>query len=284
MADESITDKSGQEYMLYKLNESYDFIRIMTSSIPEIGIILGTGLGCLVNDIEIGTRIPYSDIPNFPLSTVESHEGELIFGRISGKEIVAMHGRFHYYEGYSMKEVTFPVRIMKMFGIKTLLISNASGSMNTYIKKGDLMIIEDHINLMGDNPLLGISDPKLGTRFPDMSQPWSHRLIELVENIAIDLKIKIHKGVYIAVTGPNLETRAEYRFLRNTGADVVGMSTVPENIVARQLGIEVLGLSVITDECYPDALVPVTLEEILEAAAKAEPNLKKIIKGLISKL
>ncbi|ROL56874.1 purine-nucleoside phosphorylase [Bacteroidetes/Chlorobi group bacterium ChocPot_Mid] len=265
------------EELLLKVEETVRFIRKHTDAEPEVGIILGTGLGRLADEIDIETELHYSQLPNFPVSTVESHKGRLLFGKLSGKNVVAMQGRFHYYEGYNMTEITFPIRVMKFLGIKNLLISNASGSMNPYIRKGQIMIIEDHINLTGNNPLIGINDSKLGIRFPDMSEPWSKRLIKLAERIAMEIQLKVHKGVYVAVAGPSLETRAEYRFLRLIGADVVGMSTVPENIVARQMGIEVLGLSVITDECYPDALEPCSLEDILENAASAEPFLTRLM-------
>ncbi len=272
------------EELINKIDETVNYIRKRTHAEQETGIILGTGLGRLADEIDVDLELPYSELPNFPVSTVESHNGKLLFGKLSGKNVVAMQGRFHYYEGYNMQEITFPIRVMKFLGIKNLLISNASGSMNPYIRKGQIMIIEDHINLISANPLIGITDSKLGIRFPDMSEPWSKRLIKLVERIAMEIQLKIHKGVYVAVTGPNLETRAEYRFLRNIGADVVGMSTVPENIVARQMGIEVLGLSVITDECYPDALQPCSLEDILETAASAEPFLTRLMKDVIKSL
>lgn len=276
--------KNLSEELMSRIDHTVNFIRKNTAMEPTIGIILGTGLGSLTNEIQIENSIPYSDIPYFPISTVESHCGNLIFGQLAGKNVVAMQGRFHYYEGYSMQEITFPVRIMKFLGIKNLLISNACGSMNPYFKKGTIMIIEDHINLTGNSPLIGITDNRFGPRFPDMSQPWSPRLIKLVERIAMDIKLKVNKGVYAAVTGPNLETRAEYRYIRAIGADVVGMSTIPENIVARQMGLEVLGLSVITDECYPDALATVNLEDILEVAASAEPFLTKLMKEVVNKL
>lgn len=270
--------------LIKRIDETISFIRKYTESEPGTGIILGTGLGGLADEIKKEVEIPYAEIPNFPVSTVESHKGKLIFGELSGKKIVAMQGRFHFYEGYSMLDITFPVRVMKYLGVKTLLVSNASGSMNPYFKKGQIMIIEDHINLLGANPLTGITDSSLGPRFPDMSEPWSQRLIKLVERIALEIKLKVNKGVYVAVAGPNLETRAEYRFLRSIGADVVGMSTIPENIVARQMGMEVLGFSVITDECYPDALQPCNIEDILETAATAEPFLTKLMKEVVAKL
>ena len=221
------------------------------------------------------------------MSTVESHHGKLIFGRLSGKEIVAMQGRFHYYEGYTMQQVTFPVRVMSAkagLGVTTLLVSNAAGGMNPKFRRGDLMVITDHINLQGDNPLIGPNDAELGPRFPDMSEPYSKKLIALVDRIGKDLKIKLQHGVFVAVQGPNLETRAEYRFLRYTGADAVGMSTVPENIVANHMGMQVVGISIITDECFPDTLKPVDVEEIIATANAAEPKLTKIMKELVRRL
>lgn len=270
--------------LMTKIETAIDAIRRRTKLEPQIGIILGTGLGAMVNEITIECSIPYEEIPHFPLSTVESHTGQLIFGTVCGKPIVAMQGRMHYYEGYSMQEITFPVRVMKYLGIKTLLVSNACGSLNPYFRKGGLMLIEDHINLLGDNPLIGANDPEIGPRFPDMSEPYSHRLIQIAEQCALDLKIKLYKGVFSAMTGPSLETRAEYRFLRFAGADVIGMSTIPENIVARHMGLEVLGMSILTDECYPDSLRAVSLDEILEAAGKAEPHLTAMFKELINRI
>jgi len=267
-----------------QINEALDFIRTKTSTIPEIGIVLGTGLGDLANEIDKEVEISYQDIPHFPISTVESHAGKLIVGEISGRSVVAMQGRFHYYEGYTMKQITFPIRVMKFLGIRNLLISNAAGGMNPLFRKGDLMIITDHINLLGDNPLIGPNDDELGPRFPDMSEPYSERLIELAENIALEEKIKVQKGVYVAVAGPNLETRAEYRFLRGIGADAVGMSTVPEVIVARHMNLEVFAVSVITDECFPDALKPVDVAEIIRTANEAQPKLTLLMKRLVEKL
>ncbi|TAK57382.1 MAG: purine-nucleoside phosphorylase, partial [Bacteroidetes bacterium] len=224
-------------------------------------------------------------IPHFPVSTVESHHGKLIFGTLSGKKIVAMQGRFHYYEGYTMQQVTFPVRVMHAgLGVKTLLISNAAGGMNPLFRRGDIMLITDHINLLGDNPLIGPNENSLGPRFPDMSEPYSRKLIELASTVALDLKIPVQKGVFVAVPGPNLETRAEYRFLRATGADVVGMSTVPEVIVANHMGMNVLGFSIITDECFPDSLKPALLSEIIEVANTAEPKLTKIMKEVVKRI
>lgn len=267
-----------------KINETLEVIYQKTKDNYPVGIILGTGLGGLVKEIEIEYEIDYSQLPHFPLSTVESHHGRLIFGKIHGKKVVAMQGRFHFYEGYSMQQITYPVRVMYFLGVKTLLVSNACGGMNPVYRKGDLMLMIDHINLLGDNPLIGRNEDELGPRFPDMSEPYSIKLIELAESIALENQIKIYKGVYVAVPGPNLETKAEYRFLRATGADVVGMSTVPENIVANHMGIQVLGISIITDECFPDNLKPVDVNEIIAAAMKAEPKMTLIMKEVIKRL
>ncbi|MFQ5649702.1 MAG: purine-nucleoside phosphorylase [bacterium] len=263
------------------IEEASDFLAAKTGISPEVGIILGTGLGALAEEIEQEALIPYDEIPHFPLSTVESHQGRLIFGKIAGKPVMAMQGRFHYYEGYTMHQITFPVRVMKSTGAQTLLVSNACGGMNPQYSPGDIMIISDHINLLGDNPLIGPNDDALGPRFPDMSEPYCHELIELAEQIALQEGIKVQKGVYVAVAGPCLETRAEYRFLRCIGADVVGMSTVPEVIVAVHSSMRVLGLSVVTDACLPDALKPVNIQEILRVAAEAEPKLTRIMKKVI---
>jgi purine-nucleoside phosphorylase len=273
----------SKEY-LNQIDEALKYILSKTDVTPEIGIILGTGLGGLVDEIDVEQFIPYGEIPNFPLSTVESHEGKLILGQLGGKKVVAMQGRFHFYEGYTMKQITFPVRVMKKLGIHTLLISNAAGGMNPDFKSGDLMIITDHINLLGDNPLIGSNLDEFGPRFPDMSEPYSNDLIILVEKVATENNIPVQKGVFVAVSGPNLETRAEYRFLRNIGADIVGMSTVPENIVAVHSGIKVLGISVITDECFPDTLQPVNVQEIIATAQQTEPKLTLIMKNVIEQL
>jgi purine-nucleoside phosphorylase len=270
-----------------QIDESLAFIRKHTKMRPEIGIILGTGLGGLVKEIRKEIVLDYDEIPHFPVSTVESHHGKLIFGTLAGKKIVAMQGRFHYYEGYSLQQVTFPVRLMSKkvgLGVKTLLISNAAGGMNPAFKRGDLMIITDHINLQGDNPLIGPNDNDLGPRFPDMSEPYSRELIALAGEVAADQHIPVQHGVFIAVQGPNLETRAEYAFLRGIGGDAVGMSTVPEDIVAIHLGMRVLGISIITDECVPENLKPVTLAEVIAAANKAEPKLTKIIKEVVKRI
>jgi len=267
-----------------QIKEAVTFIKKKNGFAPSVGIILGTGLGGLVKEVDIRDEIDYKDIPHFPLSTVESHQGKLIFGRIGNKQVVAMQGRFHYYEGYSMQQITFPVRVMGELGVKTLLISNAAGGMNFHFQKGDLMLIDDHINLQGTNPLIGQNLDEYGPRFPDMSEPYSRRLILLAEEIALEHQIKVQRGVFVAVPGPSLETRAEYRFLRATGADAVGMSTVPEDIVAIQMGMEVFGISVITDECFPDALEPVDVSEIIAVAKYTEPKLTLIMKELIERL
>jgi purine-nucleoside phosphorylase len=267
-----------------QIQETASFLKARFKTQPTIGIILGTGLGKLAHEIRAEIIIPYEEIPHFPVSTVESHKGKLIIGTLGGKQVMAMQGRFHYYEGYTMQQITFPVRVMKALGIDTLIVSNACGAMNPLFKKGDVMLMTDHINLLGDNPLIGPNDNELGPRFPDMSEPYSQQLLKLAEETAIDLKIKVQKGVYVAVAGPNLETRAEYRFLRTIGADVVGMSTVPENIVARHMGMDVLGVSIITDECFPDSLKAVTLEEVLAAAGEAEPKMAELLKEFIARL
>jgi purine-nucleoside phosphorylase len=251
---------------------------------PEIGIILGTGLGGLVNEIDIQHKLMYSNIPNFPISTLEFHSGRLIFGLLEGKKVVAMQGRLHYYEGYDMRQITFPVRVMKMLGISTLFVSNASGSLNPDIKTGDLMIIEDHINQQHDNPLRGRNYEELGARFPDMSQPYNRELIKKGLEIAERNNIRCHKGVYVSVSGPNLETRAEYRYLRIIGGDAVGMSTVPEVIVANHMGLPVFAISVLTDEGFHDVLEPVSVEDIIKVAETAEPNMTIILKELIASL
>lgn len=269
---------------LQQINESTDYISSHMADKPTVGIILGTGLGGLVKEIKIETTISYNDIPHFPVSTVESHEGKLIVGHLGDKYVLAMQGRFHYYEGYSMKQITLPVRVMRKLGIETLLISNACGGMNPNFKRGDLMIINDHINLLGDNPLIGPNLDEFGPRFPDMSEPYSRELIRLAEEIALDNRIGLQKGVFVAVSGPNLETKAEYRFLRLIGADAVGMSTVPEDIVAIHCGMRVFGLSVITDECFPDALEPVNVAEIIKTANQAEPKLTLIMKKMVEQL
>ncbi len=267
-----------------KITESVEFINKKSKIKPKIAIILGTGLGRLAEDIEEKEVIPYSEIPNFPVSTVQSHSGNLVLGKLGNKEVVAMQGRFHYYEGYSLKEVTFPVRVMQKMGADIIIISNAAGGMNRFFKRGDLMLITDHINLFGDNPLIGPNDEELGPRFPDMSEAYSQELIELTKKIALKEKIRLQEGVYAGLTGPTLETPAEYRFLIKIGADAVGMSTVPEVIVANHMGMKVLGISCITDLAIDGVIVKTSLEEILEAASKAEPIMTKLVKKVIEKI
>ncbi|MCS7305899.1 MAG: purine-nucleoside phosphorylase [Thermoguttaceae bacterium] len=251
---------------------------------PEVGIILGTGLGSTAQEIQREAVLPYETIPHFPRSTVIGHSGQLVCGCLQGLPVVAMEGRFHAYEGYSFQQITFPVRVMKALGARVLIVSNAGGGLNPQFRQGDIMVIEDHINLLPGNPLVGPHDDRLGPRFPDMSAPYDRELIEVALAIARREDFVAHKGVYVAVLGPNLETRAEYRFLRLIGADVVGMSTVPEVIVAVQSGMRVLGLSVVTDMCLPDALKPAVIEEILQTAHQAEPKLRKIVLGVLAHL
>ncbi|MGB2782774.1 MAG: purine-nucleoside phosphorylase [Atribacterota bacterium] len=267
-----------------KVTESVGFINQRSKIKPKIAIILGTGLGRLAEDIEEKEIIPYSEIPNFPISTVQSHSGNLVLGKLGNKEVVAMQGRFHYYEGYSLKEVTFPVRVMKKLGADTIIISNAAGGMNRFFKRGDLMLITDHINLFGDNPLIGPNDDELGPRFPDMSEAYSKELIELAKKIALKEKIRLQEGIYAGLTGPTLETPAEYRFLIKVGADAVGMSTVPEVIVANHMEMKVLGISCITDLAIDGVVVKTSVEEILKAASDAEPIMTKLIGKVIKKI
>ncbi|MAL17979.1 MAG: purine-nucleoside phosphorylase [Balneola sp.] len=267
-----------------KRDEAVQFIKDETDFQPEYLLILGTGLGQLADEIETEHIISYSDIPHFPVSTVESHAGKLIFGKLGGKDVVAMQGRFHYYEGYTMQQIAFPVRVAKAVGAQSLLVSNACGGLNTNFSRGDIMLITDHINFLGDNPLIGPNDDELGPRFPDMSEPYTERLLELAENVALEHSIKMHQGVYLAISGPMLETKAEYRYMRQLGADVVGMSTVPEVISAVHMGMDVLGISVITDECFPDALEPVDIEDVLSAAAMAEPKMTQVIISVLERL
>jgi len=264
--------------------EAVAFIKERLPIDPEYLLILGTGLGQLAEEMTVEVEFSYEDIPHFPVSTVESHAGKLLIGYLGGKSIMAMQGRFHYYEGYSMNQIAFPVRIAKMLGIQTLLVSNACGGLNPNFERGDIMLINDHINFLGDNPLIGPNDPDLGPRFPDMSQPYTERLLATAEQVALDAGIKMHQGVYLAVSGPMMETKAEYRYMRQLGADVVGMSTVPEVIAAVHMSMEVLGISVITDECFPDALEPVSLDDVLEAAAMAEPQLTRVVVGVLERL
>ena len=267
-----------------KIAETTSFLLSRTKIRPKVGIILGSGLGALGEEIQKEAVVSYEEIPHFPVSTVEGHAGRLIFGKLGGKRVLAMQGRFHYYEGYSMQEITFPVRVMKALGAEVLMASNACGGLNPQFKPGDIMIITDHINLLGTNPLIGPNEDELGTRFPDMSEPYDRKLIALTEKVAMEERIRVQRGIYVGMTGPTLETAAEYRFLRIIGADVVGMSTVPEDIVAIHGGMRVLGLSVITDNCLPDALKPASHKEIIKIAAEAEPKLTKLMRRVIESM
>ena len=259
-------------------------VRARWHKAPRVGIILGTGLGTLARDIVTDVTIPYEEIPQFPSSTVESHAGRLVCGTLGGKTVVAMEGRYHFYEGYTLQQVTFPVRVMKALGCDTLIVSNACGAMNPQYAKGDIMVIEDHINLMGDNPLIGPNDDRLGERFPDMCNAYDRGLLALAREVARDERIPVQQGVYVAVPGPNLETRAEYRFLRTIGADVVGMSTAPEVIVAVHSKMRSLGFSAVTDMCLPDALEPVSLQQILAVAAEAEKKLAVLVRKVVERM
>jgi purine-nucleoside phosphorylase len=270
--------------MIDKIKETTDYINNKIDQQPQIGIILGTGLGALVNELDIEITIPYKEIPNFPISTVESHSGKLIFGNLGGKRVVVMQGRFHYYEGYNMQQITFPVRVMKFLGIQMLFISNASGGLRNDQEISDLMILRDHISLLSDNPLRGKNYEELGPRFPDMSEAYDKNLIRMAIDIAGKNNIKVHTGVYAAVPGPNLETPAEYKYLSIIGADAVGMSTIPENLVARQMDLPCFAISVITDIGVEGKIKKVTVEEVIEAAARAEPNMTFLMKELISSI
>lgn len=268
--------------MLQKIKQTTDYIQQFANFNPEVGIILGTGLGNLANDIQVEKVLPYSQIPNFPVSTVQGHKGQLVFGYLAGKKVVAMQGRFHYYEGYTMQQVTFPVRVLKMLGIKLLIVSNASGGMNPSFRVGDIMIIKDHINLFGTNPLIGPNIDELGPRFPEMQEAYDKRYIKLAIKISEQEGIHLQEGVYIGVTGPTFETPAEYNFFFKAGADAVGMSTVPEVIVARHMGLPVFGLSVITDLGIGVVEKP-THEEVQKAANAAEPRMTTIVKRLVER-
>jgi purine-nucleoside phosphorylase len=264
-----------------QIEEAARVIRQAWPESPHAGIILGTGLGGLVDQIDVAASLDYESIPHFPRSTAVSHRGRLVLGRLEGVNVLAMEGRFHQYEGYPLKQITLPVRVMKRLGAQLLIVSQAVGGMNPYYRLGDVMIIDDHINLMGDNPLVGVNDDRLGPRFPDMSRPYDAGLIDKGLEIARQQNFVAHRGVTVAVTGPNLETRAEYRFLRNIGADVVGMSTVPEAIVAVHCGLRTFGLSVVTDLCFPDALEPADVQKIIATANAAEPKLRALVCGVL---
>jgi purine-nucleoside phosphorylase len=267
-----------------RIEHAADVVRERSALRPDVGVILGTGLGGLAREIEVETEIPYQDLPGFPLSTVESHAGRLLLGRLGGRPVVAMQGRFHRYEGYDLRQVTFPVRVLRALGATTLIVSNACGGMHPLWAPGNLVLLSDHINLLGDNPLVGPNDDRLGPRFPDMSEPYDRALREMARTVAARLGIVLREGVYVAVAGPNLETRAEYRMLRAIGADVVGMSTVPEVIVAVQQGMRVLGLSIITDQCLPDALEPADITRIIATANRAEPELTRLVRAVVERL
>ena len=284
MAGESEGIVDSSLHTLEWIEEAAAAVRERFDRAPDVAVILGTGLGRLGAEIETDVAIDYADIPHFPLSTVESHAGRLLCGRLAGKTVIAMQGRFHRYEGYTLQQVTFPVRVLRALGARTLVVSNACGGMNSLWRAGDLMLIADHINLLGDNPLTGPNDDRLGPRFPDMSDAYDARLRALAREVALARGIELREGVYVAVSGPNLETRAEYRFLRAIGADVVGMSTVPEVIVAVHAGMRVLGLSIITDMCLPDALEPATVEKIIAVANGAEPKLTRLVSGVLERL
>jgi len=271
-------------HTIENIQRAVDTVRNVTDRVPDIALILGTGLGGLAEEIENPVEIGYGDIPGFPLSTVETHAGRLLLGSLGGEQVVAMQGRFHRYEGYSMQQITFPVRVMRGLGARSLVVSNACGGMNPLWSAGDLVLLADHINLLGDNPLIGSNDESLGPRFPDMSAPYDPELRELARDVARDMKLTLREGVYVAVPGPNLETPAEYRFLRTIGADVVGMSTVPEVIVAVHSGMKTLGISIITDECFPDALVPADIDKIIATAQRAEPYLTRLVGGVLQRM
>ncbi len=259
-------------------------VRARTKVVPEVAIILGTGLGGLAAEMTVEAQIPYGEIPGFPLSTVESHAGELLVGTLAGRQVAAMRGRFHCYEGYTPQQIALPVRVLERLGARTLMVSNACGGMHPLWSPGDLMLIADHINLLGANPLVGPNDDRLGPRFPDMSEAYDSGLRALARGVALERGIALREGVYVAVTGPNLETRAEYRMLRALGADVVGMSTVPEVITAVHMGMKVLGVSIITDQCLPDALAPTSVEQIIAVARAAEPALTDLVGGVLERL
>ena len=283
LAAESLTP-GDSAHTLERVERAADVVRARFARRPDVAIILGTGLGGLAARIEVEATVDYADIPGFPLSTVESHAGRLLCGTLSGKTVVAMQGRFHRYEGYTLAQVTFPVRVLRALGAGTLLVSNACGGMHPLWAPGDLMLIADHINLLGDSPLVGPNDDRLGPRFPDMSEPYDGRLRAMARTVAAELQVTLREGVYVSVPGPNLETRAEYRYLRGIGADVVGMSTVPEVIVAVHARMRVLGISIITDQCLPDALEPASFEKIVAVASRAEPNLTALVCGVLERL
>ncbi|MEN6624648.1 MAG: purine-nucleoside phosphorylase [Candidatus Sumerlaeia bacterium] len=272
-----------QKYIA-QIREAADFVRSLNAPAPRVGIICGTGMGALANKVADPTIVSYVRIPHFPLSTVESHHGNLVLGRLAGQPVMVMQGRFHFYEGYTMKQVTFPVRVMQELGVKELIIMNAVGSMNPLIKRGSLVLVDDHINMMGDNPLLGTNHDGLGPRFPDMSCPYDKPMRAIAREVAMEAGIDLKEGVLVAVQGPNLETRAEYRMFKAMGADIVSMSTVPEVLVAVHAGIRTIAISTVTDECLPDCLEPAQIDEIIKTACAAEGRLEKLITGILSRM
>ena len=272
------------EGLFEQVAEASDAVRSRWAVRPRVALVLGTGLGGLAGQIEAEAQIPYADVPHFPVPTVQTHTGQLVCGRLRGVPLIAMEGRFHYYEGWSMRQVTFPVRVMKALGAEILIVTNAAGGMNPQYELADLVVIEDHINLMPENPLRGVNDDRLGPRFPDMSEPYDRELIAVARRSALELGIACHKGVMVAVPGPNLETRAEYRMLRGMGADVVGMSTVPEVLVAVHAGLRVLGFSIVTDLCLPDALEPVDIQKIIAVAGTGGERLARLIPRIVEQL
>jgi purine-nucleoside phosphorylase len=265
------------------VQEASRLVRSRWHGTPEVGLVLGTGLGALAREIQSEAVIPYPDVPHFPRSTVESHRGQLVCGKLAGRSVMAMEGRFHLYEGYTPGQVTFPIRVMKELGCRLLIVSNAAGGLNPHFRKGDLIVIDDHINMLGLNPLIGPNDERLGPRFPDLIEPYDRKIQELALQVALDENIVAHRGVYVAVVGPNLETRAEYRLLRGMGADVVGMSTVPEVLVAVHAGLKVLGFSIVTDMCLPDALEPTSIDQIIAVANEAEGKLRTIVRRVLER-
>lgn len=267
-----------------RVDEAAAWVRQQVGAAPGIGIILGTGLDALADELDVNAALAYDDVPGFPASTVEAHEGQLLFGALDGVPVVAMQGRFHLYEGYSPKEVAFPVRVLATLGVETLLISNAAGGMDPHHERGDLVLVTDHLNLQNGNPLTGPNEEDWGPRFLDMSEPYDPQLRALAKEEALDVGIRLHEGVYLAVVGPMLETKAEYRYMRQIGGDVVGMSTVPEVLAARHMGVRCMAISVITDECLPDALEPIDVEAAMDAAAEAAPKLTRIVKGVVREI
>ena len=277
-----MTSEVNGSSLRQKVDAAVEAIRARTSIVPRFGITLGTGLGNLAEGIDVDARIPYGELPGFPEASVTSHAGNLTVGSIGGQPVAAFEGRFHFYEGYSLEEITLPIRVLKALGVEVAIFSNAAGGLNPQFQTGDLMLITDHINLMGINPLIGPTDETLGPRFPDMSEPYDLRLVERLHEIALREQIHVHRGGYAAMTGPNLETRAEFRMLQVLGADVIGMSTVPEVLVAVHAGMKSVGVSCVTDMCLPDALKPVNVEEIIRVAGEAEPKMSLLVKELIS--